>query len=1205
MSNQLESALVLELVDTIKWGAALKPATDGSLTYVDLDKPLDVTKYSRRDRELAYRDLVNATAVLKVALHVESVWNTESLKPKLQGITGDDYLGLGYDLHSVDSTVVHVKNSSLPYDALATDGDLAGRDALIYEVLSKACEIFDSPPITSPGTGVVGTTAWSLASGADYGIQPSASLPLNTNAFYLADATLAQRDNFVAAYAARLCQVIQNPFEFANRLYVRVDGTDARDSEAYTLVRKYYSIGTVYSSGDEVFYITKLYRATKITTNLPTVTTDWVEISSTRYREWTAEPALPLRNRIVYDTVSKTLQWFRETTDIGHIPQIYAMSIPGMFIGQTITTLAQAPERKDCQYWRQKAARIDYSGTSSALAYAYDDTSVIGSGVTMTDTAGLTYPSTMAVPIGAVTGGSKYRLAALVKPTQTFSLHGNRNDLGLTGTDEGVTFSGIYAPTTLVAGEAVTFPLSLPVGTWYLSIEYTNLSGTTAGFGMQIMFGDAVVTDDTSPLLFQDSTGSPLEAGTAVQSMEWRVNSTGTPEQLKFIWTRGSGSFQINTLTLRTSDNYEGEYLLRMDVKSSAGDSILTDKPTVESTGRKNIYEVVSFDFTPTSSDASATAHISWLATAELPIEIRKISLSEVYTTAATPGVAGFDSFKWECLRRAEKSIQTAFGDSVRTTTGTYSDFTSDGTQWDHTSTDAWMAYIEAREPRLRVLNNVETVRGGFQYTVDGGYVVYNDGTYNSGELFNGTSTDSAWFSYGASVNQVGAFKKSTPDDLGQPALMPRNLRFDEANSLIRMDNDLPKQVPTVVACQPWMIEAGLYSADEDFRYPDIVGPVNYISAPTSAAVVEPPVPPPSITITLAIDPALSGTASGGGLFYPTDSATLFAFPSSAGGSSSTYSDWGVDVAIILDESGSMGSYATRLKSIFEGLEAQLAAAGIGSGAVPNKYGVIGFGSTLAGHYINGSGGHLDINFGSYATLSSFMDGFSAPARFEGGNEDGYEAMSFALGGLAWRASANVVKIMILITDEDRTYDYYGVGGSGYAAQRTAIMSELSTAGVRLVTLTPTVIHDSGANEVLGVKYGGKTYQSNNSGGYTMGTGGVTVSGYDTFDLHPLLELAGGASTKEEYADLGLNVALQGQAWNLTRLLYGASRTTESFQRAMAAALAEDIVFTVTTSWYWSFVGWYDESNTLLSTSTPYSFATTASQTITARFVHT
>lgn len=1208
MSGRLESALVIELVDAIKWGAALEPtAADGSLTVVDPAKALDITKYSRRDRELAYRDLINATAVLKVALHTESVWNTSSVRPKLQGITADDLPPTTGDLGATDSTVVHVKNSSIPSDALAADKDLAGRDALIYEVLAKACEVFSDPPITSPGSGAVPQTAWSLAEGVDYGVQPSPSLPLNKNAFYLSDVTLAQRDNFVAAYAAKIADILRNPFAFANRLYVRIDGVDARDAEVYALIRRYYQAGESYDVGEEVYYGTKWYQAVNPTTDPPTNTTDWVETKEPRLREWTAEPALPFRNRIIYDTVAKTLQWFRETTDTTHVPQLYAMSIPGLFIGQTINTLATVPERKDCQYWRQKAARIDYNGTISELASVYQDTTQIAGGVHLTDTIALTTPNEIDIPLGVpVYVGHKYRLSVLVKPTNQIEFYGSRNLVGLTSSDgNAATFTGIYAPTSTSPGQPVSFQANLPAGTWYLSIEYTNASGVADGFGVRIMLDDTSVADDTSPLLFQDADGNALENGTAVTSQEWQLATDGTDNVLKFTWSYGSGQFQINKIIIRTNDRSDAEYFIKAEIHDQAGSAAVVqdlyfgEAPTIESTGRKNIYEVLNWDFTCILDDPDPVAKLTWMTSSDLPIEIRQISLSELKPSFATPGVTGFDAFKWECLRRAERSIQTAFLDEVRTTTGTMADFTTDGTIWNKNSTDNWMSLVEVREPRLRTKPNVTSIRDGFQYQVSSGYVVYNGGTYSEGDFFNGTN-QSSFLSYGV-VDQYGAFRVSSPIDLGHPGIMPLGLWFDESISEIRMSNEPSDQVPTLAAIQPWMIEAGVYVAQDDFK-----------SADTAASA------PDTVSVTVSSEPTEGGIVSGAGRYGIFESVLLIATPS-ADGSETTYVDWGVDIAVAIDMSGSLNPAAPFISGIVNTLNTVLTNAGIGTGAYPNKYAWVKWGGSY-------SGGSVHQNFTDYTTWNS-----NQPSGWTASNEDGYVGINTSLTGLSWRTTGNVVRIIILITDEDRNNMIYVTGGGTSAAQYASILNELKTTlssgPVKLISMIQARLLDASNNYVLGYKYGGKTYMADGAGGYTNGVGGhsYNLSGYklpngstsryeapgpyggDNMTSAP--NRGGGdadvlTGAWDEYGKLSEDPDIQGQVWDFYQVRAGGVGAT-SLSTAMAAALIEDITLEITTTWSWSFVGWYDQAGNLLSASPTYAFTAVESQNIVGRFVRT
>lgn len=834
MNNQLESALVIELADAIKWAASLAPtATDGSLTTVDLNAPLDITKYARRDRELAYRDIVNATAIVRVALHADTVWNADVIRPPLQGITSGNLPYSPGDTGRVDSTVVHVKNVSLPKDALSTDQDLMGRDQLVYEVLVKACSIFTDPPLTTSGASIPSQTAWSQAEGVDYATQPSPALPLNRDAFKLSDVTLAERDNEVAAYAAKVCQLLKNPFAYATRLYVRVDGTDARDSEVYTLIRVYYQVGVVYDVGAEVFYQTGWYRAITPTSNAPT-SADWISIAAPTLRIWTAEPALPFRNRIVYDTNLKTLRWFRETAETIQVPQLFALSIPGMFFGQTVTTVPSVPERKDAQFWRQKASRISYSGTMATPLVSIPDTTILSSGVVQTDTVGLTAPSVLDVAFNTpLQKGHRYRVSALMRPSQSVEIFASHNLFGVPGTNQGVDFIGIYKPTLTLPGSPVKYSLVLPPGNWTATLEYTNLSGSTAGFGVRVEVDGLIVKDDTAPFLFQDSAGNSLTNGTLVTSDVIPFVTTGLAQTMAVTWTYGQGALSVHKIRLFSADRFEGEYYFQTQIFDGSN-VIQKEVATMESTGRKGIYEIAHFDFDAVANATNPHVRLTWLQSSELPIQFRQFSLSELNQTFATPGIEGFEAFKWECIRRAERSVQAAFTEHSRNSLyGTVPDFTTDGTQWNAFSSDDWMSFIETNEPRLREIQNVDVVVVNRQYEVSGSYVVYNGGTYGDSATFFGTTVTDFVPYHGAVLNQLGAFRLSLPSDMGAPGLLPLGLEFVTTGTGAIVQENLPiDQVPTIAAMQPWMVEAGLYVVDDDFLSPMALSNTNETKSP-------------------------------------------------------------------------------------------------------------------------------------------------------------------------------------------------------------------------------------------------------------------------------------------------------------------------------------------------------------------------------------
>lgn len=834
MSGQLESALVIQLVESIKWDSALAPVQDEAvMTPVDLDAPLDVTKYARRDRELAYRDLINAAAILKVSLETETVYSAPILRPKLQGVTTEVLPQTIDDLGQVNSQVIHVKNSSVPKDAITADKDLAGRDALVYEVLARACRTFSNPPISPndpSGTLIPDTSAWSLAEYSPVRADINTALPLNRDLFKFPDQNLASRDNQIAAYVSRLVQILKNPFAFANRIYVKFEGTDERELEVYSLIRIYFDASVVAQPDDEVFHVTSWWRAQTFTQQVPGTGSDWKAIDGPTRRTFTAEPAFQGRNRLIYDTTAKTLQWISPSATVIHIPQIVALSIPGAFPGQTITTVPTVPSATDAQFWRLKAGQVSYEGTLAFPVEGYHDSTHIMSGVPQTDTIGFTAPNSINIPfVTPIRPHDAFRVSALVKPSQTVDIFGGYNNIGLTGTLQGATFTGNFEPSSdgLTPGLPLPFSLTLPTGSWLLSLEYTNLGSVTSGFGTKVRWENKEILSDASPLLFQDSGGNPLTDGALVQSNPVSFIASGGQSTLEVQWTYGAGALHLRTLKLKSTDVRIGRYSMISNVLDSNDVTILptsgTEVPAVDALGERDIPAVMSFEFVATGTALAPTFVLSWLPTTDqMPLQVRQVDLARVQRVNADPAVGGFLSWKQECVNRAQKSVQRSFSkflfENARAG-NPLPDFTTDGTLWDKNSTDRWMAAIETYQPRLRELSPINEIVDGRQYQVISGQTVYNDGTFTPGMKFFGTTIPNV-LNYGI-LDQVGAFTLSFPGHIGKPALVPLGLYFD--GKFIKQFNPTNEQIPLVQVLQPWMIEAGIYVAQNEFWSPDRV----------------------------------------------------------------------------------------------------------------------------------------------------------------------------------------------------------------------------------------------------------------------------------------------------------------------------------------------------------------------------------------------
>src|SRR5512143_2417677 len=242
MGNQLESALVIALRDTIRWESAVETSASGTLPPVVPDLPFDAKVYQDRDRWLAYRDLILGAAVVEVSIQVGDVWNYSTVKPNLQGPAPFSLPFVGTEAGTLSTQVRHVTNVSVPYDAARyADADLYGRDSIVYECLARACSatfIDPSIPLSdSTGTNIPSTSIWSLAEGTEVRADINEVLPLNRDLFKKPDQNLADRDNQLAGYTAQLVQVLKNPFEHATRLYVQVEayGTVQREPDVYAL----------------------------------------------------------------------------------------------------------------------------------------------------------------------------------------------------------------------------------------------------------------------------------------------------------------------------------------------------------------------------------------------------------------------------------------------------------------------------------------------------------------------------------------------------------------------------------------------------------------------------------------------------------------------------------------------------------------------------------------------------------------------------------------------------------------------------------------------------------------------------------------------------------------------------------------------------------------------------------------------------------
>jgi hypothetical protein len=918
--SQLESALVLQLRSPIAWAASVEAPASGTLTPVDAEAPFNPHDYLQRDRELQFRDLTVGAAILSTSIQVSNVYLHATDQPKLQGpvfptlpLAASEITSTGSNL----SMVRHVHNASIPLDAARfADSDLYGRDALIYEVIARACAAsFLHPPIVpmdSTGTliSLNGSSAWSLAEGEPEPADLNAAMTLNRDAFKKADQHLADRDNQLAAYASRLAQVLKNPFAYAMRLYVRVDGPNPYEPETYVLI-----------SDDET------------------------------ERVWKAEPALNDRFKIVYNKADSTLQWFREQTDEIHVPQLYAMTIPGIEPNQVLTTLPEVPDPQDCQYWRHKAGQVVPEGVSYTDALALDWTAgsdytggAVG-GIVQPDGVSLTVPGAIDFVIpGVVTGkpfntayAQNYRVAVLAQPNSLIEVTGGQNISSTNGTLGGATFelnvvtvgakeylvsSGdgiIYNGGTYVPGEtfqgvasvttysqvSLAFPstvrqqscywnMALPPGAWGLRLQYTNLSGVTSGFGVAVKYSNGAslvdVIQDAAVLPFTETNGVLVETEPSFFQVPNTANST-----IGVFWNYGDGEFQVRKLILESESISTGSYAI---------ECLLADgTASVNVSGFNKLTEAMLWEL-PVTGTHSADVRLKWSDSPSCPVRLKQVQIQVAGSYATTPNSFLFGGWRQECLDRAERVIQRGYAATVESYGTNIETQCPDnvivvGQVWDRTTHGAWMGLVEVKNPRLREMDTISVITPGRQYEVTSGSVLYDGSYYDVGSKFYGTVAGGDSYT-GGLVKQVGALMKARTGHVGMPCLMPDGLVMD-SSGVVRMQNTLGFAMPRFVALAAWMIELGAYVVQDEFWMSDFYDRFDTDVRSEAERVL----------IQTAVSPANAGVVTTGGMTRVGTTLALTTTPNTDPDYTFTFVNWTDSTGAVVSTSASWSVLVT------------------------------------------------------------------------------------------------------------------------------------------------------------------------------------------------------------------------------------------------------------------------------------------------------
>ena len=193
-----------------------------------------------------------------------------------------------------------------------------------------------------------------------------------------------------------------------------------------------------------------------------------------------------------------------------------------------------------------------------------------------------------------------------------------------------------------------------------------------------------------------------------------------------------------------------------------------------------------------------------------------------------------------------------------------------------------------------------------------------------------------------------------------------------------------------------------------------------------------------------------------------------------------------VDLVLLIDDSGSMHLEHEWLLAMVPQLEAALIKAGVGDHDNRNRYCVIAFGGIgpqEAAHFVL-------VNGERCFTADQFPKA-RVQLRDAGLNEDGYEAIHFAIMNVPFRDSPFVAKNLVLITDEGRT-----VIPQGEDLTKESIRDELLKNDILLNVVVNVTYNDtmSPTEVVLGQRNGDNTYLLHPNGEYVVTTAPLAIT---------------------------------------------------------------------------------------------------------------
>lgn len=240
------------------------------------------------------------------------------------------------------------------------------------------------------------------------------------------------------------------------------------------------------------------------------------------------------------------------------------------------------------------------------------------------------------------------------------------------------------------------------------------------------------------------------------------------------------------------------------------------------------------------------------------------------------------------------------------------------------------------------------------------------------------------------------------------------------------------------------------------------------------------------------------------------------------------------DIVLLVDESGSMINEQQWLLVMVPFLERVLTSAGVGDKEVRNRYCLIGFGS-----FAPLRSAHFRAVDGLPCYTASSFPRAQAQLVTSGVDEDGYEAIKFALDNVPFRDSPFIAKNILLITDEGRSMIPEAVG-----VTRDTVQQSITSQGALLnvIVMADYALVDNPDAMVIGVDADGVSYILEDGGAFSSSSGAFQVTNPEN-------------NTREAYVDLALDVG--GASWALRILRNSSLEANQDIQDSFTSAFAQ------------------------------------------------